>query len=343
MLTVPTFDTFHAAYVTVLRHVAAGFEYVNAPRGNHAHECLNVSFRLTNPRDRVAYLASRRANVVFNFAETMWYLWGRDDLDLIGYYARGLRRVSADGRTLTGTAYGPRLFGHADAAGRTQWDRVVELLHADPASKRAVLAIFDPAELASVNNPDVACTIALQFLLRDGRLHAVCYMRANDALRGLAGDVFAFTFLQELLACQFDVELGTYAHHVGSMHINTGDLGRVAAILDEAAEAGDDRPRFDFPAMPPGTSRAQSRIVEIHEASLRAGQPLTAAEIHRLAPGPYWEQVLLLFELYRQITHRPDTVVDQAVVGTLVPALRWLVAHRWPDRIPSAAASEATR
>ena len=40
-------------------------------------------------------------------------------------------------------------------------------------------------------------------------------MRANDAYRGNASDVFSFTFLQELLAHQLDLELGSYTHVVG--------------------------------------------------------------------------------------------------------------------------------
>lgn len=39
-------------------------------------------------------------------------------------------------------------------------------------------------------------------LMRDGRLHAVCYMRANDADQGLLSDVFSFTLLQEFAARQ---------------------------------------------------------------------------------------------------------------------------------------------
>ena len=162
-----------------------------------------------------------KANVVFNRAEALWYLSGRDDLEMISHYAPRLRRFSADGQRLTGTAYGPRLFGQC-AGGGSQFDRAAALLRADPDTKRAVMLVMQHGKLsADPANPDVACTLALQLLLRGGALHMTAYMRASDAVTGLLGDVFCFTFLQEHAGRLLGVPVGTYTHHAGSMHINT--------------------------------------------------------------------------------------------------------------------------
>jgi hypothetical protein len=48
------------------------------------------------------------------------------------------------------------------------------------------MLIMRPDELADATNPDVACTLGLQFMLRAGRLHASAYMRGNDAMIGSA-------------------------------------------------------------------------------------------------------------------------------------------------------------
>jgi thymidylate synthase len=131
MLAIPSFETFDEAYVACLRSVCECYEFVNAPRGTPSRERLNVSFRLTAPRERVPYLASRKTNIVFNFAHALWILSGRDDLEYAGYYAPTFHRFSVDGRTLTGSAYGPKIFGTAQGPG-SQWDRVVHLLREDP-------------------------------------------------------------------------------------------------------------------------------------------------------------------------------------------------------------------
>lgn len=79
------------------------------------------------------------------------------------------------------------------------------------------MLIMRPDELVDPADPDVACTIGLQLLLRNVALHMSAYMRGNDACIGLLGDPFSFTFLQELAARMLGVDVGTYSHHVGSM------------------------------------------------------------------------------------------------------------------------------
>jgi thymidylate kinase len=44
-------------------------------------------------------------------------------------------------------------------------------------------------------------------------------MRSNDIVLGFTYDIFAFTMFQEMMANELGLELGTYYHNVGSMHI----------------------------------------------------------------------------------------------------------------------------
>ncbi|OJF10757.1 thymidylate synthase [Couchioplanes caeruleus] len=329
----PTYDSFQQAYLAVLRTVARRYQYETASRGKKAREIINSSFTITDPIDRTPYLAARRTNIVFNHAEALWYLTGRDDVDMIGYYAPRLRDLAVEGR-LTGTAYGPRLFNPTGEDGRSQFDRVMSLLREDPDTKRAAMVIMRPDELTDPTHPDVACTLGLQFLLRDGRLHAAAYMRGNDAVIGLLCDTFSFTFLQEYTARRLGVPVGTYAHHVGSMHINLLDLDRVDAILTEAA-GPNARPRFPVPSMPV-TSHDDLALVMAWEEGLRTDtRRLDPVRLDRVPLPLYWQQVLALFEVYRQIVHDPDGPVSPDAMAALHPGHRWLVAARWPDRMPA--------
>ncbi|RKS07328.1 thymidylate synthase [Nocardiopsis sp. Huas11] len=332
--TPPTFDSFHDAYLAVLDSVTAEPDHRTSSRGNDSAEITNVSFRLTNPRNRLPFLRRRPVNVVYNLAETLWYAAGRDDLDMIGYYAPGMATYSANGRSLTGTAYGIKIFA-PDARGETQWDRVVELLRADPDTKRAVLSIYRAEELAVAANPDVSCTLAAQFLLREGRLHLTCYMRGNDAYMGMVSDVFAFTFLQEVAARELGVELGHYTHHVGSMHVNDRDAKAVRRLLNEPRQPGYVRPAFPSPVMPASTGTATMCVVLEHEEALRTGQAdYTVDQVGALDLPEYWRQVVLLLEIYRQIKHTDDPVGADHLAA-LDGGYRWLVMNRWKNRMPT--------
>lgn len=330
----PTYGSFQQAYLAVLQAVRGGYRYETAGRGKNAREVINTSFTITDPVNRTPYLAARRTNIVFNHAEALWYLAGREDLDMIGYYAPRLGALAVDGR-LTGTAYGPRLFGPAGADGRSQFDRVMHLLREDPDSKRAAMPIMRPEELTDPGNPDVACTMGLQFLLRDGQLHAAAYMRGNDAVIGLLCDVFSFTLIQEFAARRLGVPVGSYAHHVGSMHINVLDLDTVEAILTEAA-TGATPPAFPAPVMP-ATTGDDLALVLAWEHRLRTDTDrLDPTRLQTVPLPPYWRQVLALFEVYRHIVHQPGEPVAPDALAVLHPGHRWLAAVRWPDRIPAA-------
>jgi len=56
-------------------------------------------------------------------------------------------------------------------------------------------------------------------------------MRANDAFLGAANDIFAFTFVQEMLARQLGLEVGLYHHNVGSFHTIDEYNQRIEAVL----------------------------------------------------------------------------------------------------------------
>lgn len=328
MISGPVFGTFTDAYLAVLGSICADPEFTATAMGKPAIETTNVSFAIRDPINRTAYLADRKANIVFNHAETLWYLSGSSDLDMIAYYAPALRKLSADGKTLTGTAYGPRLFSPPQPGGLSQFDRVLTLLRQDPGSKRAAMMIMRPDELADPANPDVACTLALQFLLRGGRLHLAAYMRGNDAVIGLLGDTFAFTMIQEFAARLLGVPVGTYAHHVGSMHINLPDLPKVEAIL-----ADHDQPAFPHPAMPATASWMDLQTVLGWERRLRMNQAQFTPDMADV--DVYWKEVIGLFEVYRQITHHPGTPVTRRALAVLRPGHRWLIGCRWPSRMPA--------
>ncbi|QSB12972.1 thymidylate synthase [Natronosporangium hydrolyticum] len=336
----PTFHTFRAAYVAVLRHIATAHQYETATRGKHALEVVNTSFTITDPVARTPYLAARRTNVIFNHAEALWYLTGRDDIDMIGYYAPRLRTLAtADGR-LSGTAYGPRLFRPTGPDRCSQFDRVIALLRDDPDAKRGAMIIMRPEELVDPANPDVACTLGLQLMRRGGRLHATAYMRGNDAVLGLLCDTFSFTFIQEFAARLLGVAVGSYAHHVGSMHINKADLAKVTAILDESEQAPHQTARFPAAPMPLDTSwRTVEEVLRWEDELRHDRRALSPAAFAGLPLAAYWREVAMLFEVYRQITHHPDQPVDPATLALLRPGHRWLVEQRWPERMPATAGS----
>ncbi|MDH6134273.1 thymidylate synthase [Kitasatospora sp. MAA4] len=333
MLAPLAFPSFEQAYAAILRHVSDNHQYANAPRGNDSRECIGVSFQLTDPRQRTPFLVARPINPVYHFAEALWYLGGRRDLDMIAHYAPRRRADSRDGSTIDGSAYGARIFAPTDG-GTSPFARVLDLLRSEKDSKRAFLPVFRPGELDDPDSPDVPCLLGLHLLVREDHLHMVTYMRANDADRGLIADAFSFSLIQEFTTALLGLQLGTYTHHVGSMHLGTSSLPRVQLVLTEAAAAPDGRPRFTVPAMPAETIWVHIRTVLEHEQLLRTNQVRYGPrDVAGLDLPAYWQRVLLLFEAHRQLTYRAADPVETRVLDALEPGARWQLEHRWPTRV----------
>jgi thymidylate synthase len=163
----------------------------------------------------------RRISISYACAELLWILSGEKAIKRIVAYAPQYKKFSDDGKTAHG-AYGYRLL-YNWRMDVSQLKAIVDILKRFPESRQAIVTLWTANAdlLHAVNNDstDLPCTLSFQFLIRDKRLHMITTMRSNDAWLGLPYDVFVFTMIQMLLAYALDVDLGTYTHQVGSMHL----------------------------------------------------------------------------------------------------------------------------
>lgn len=323
------------AYVRHLDELLNRPRFRNAPRGFSSGELIGVSYVIADPRRRVVPMRVRQSNLVFNFAEALWYYAGRDEFGYLSYYAPGIARFVSGAHCLTGTAYGPRIFRFG-AGAVDQWASVERTLGEDPDSRRAVIQIFRPEELLVAGNPDVACTLALQFLIRDGSLHLVGYMRANDVYRGMVSDVFSFTLLQELMARRLGLRLGGYTHMVGSLHLYDPDAEAARRVLAEAGRPPEVPDRM--PAMPHGDPRPWvARVMDLEERLRTDTYRIDRAQLQRIELPDYWRQVVILFELHRQVRYGGGRHTD-VLLDSLIPLYRHMLVSRFPSLSPGPAA-----
>jgi thymidylate synthase len=153
-----------------------------------------------------------------------------------------------------------------------------------------VLQLFTPQPGLDPDAKDSPCTCNIQFLIRDARLHAIVYMRSNDAIWGLPYDVFLFTMLQELLSCQLGTELGSYFHFAGSLHLYRRHFELARRIISCQNVAP-----FEMPAM---RSHDQLAAFLRLESQIRAGTQVEEKEEKTEALEPYWRGLLNVLKWY---------------------------------------------
>ena len=175
-------------------------------------EVLNAVTVIEDPTRGIVQSDIRKMPMRYAVGELMWYFSGNRDLSAIQNYTKAWDRMSDDGKTVNSN-YGWCI---QHKYGFDQWAYVKDMLMKDPNSRQAVLHIK-----TADNKPskDVNCTVCLQFLLRDGKLHATVYMRSNDIWMGFPYDVFSFTAMQCRMAMELGVGIGTYTHIAGSLHL----------------------------------------------------------------------------------------------------------------------------
>lgn len=257
--------------------------HINPTKGG-CSEIVSAAFELTNPRARVSRSASR-GRLFSALGELCWYLSGSNRTEDIAYYVNYYRRFDEDG-VIFG-AYGPRLLSFD---GVNQLEYVVQTLRRAPSSRRIVIQLYDHQDVTE-HHKDVPCTCTLQYLLRNGRLSAITYMRSNDVFRGFPHDLFCFTMLQELIACCVGAELGSYHHMVGSLHMYDDDAKDLDTFLAEGWQAT----TYAMPAMPPGNPcTGLTRLLTV-ERQLRAGMPPADVDFGQ---EPYWADLGRLLAVY---------------------------------------------
>ena len=227
-----TFDNFTECYISLIDKVYNEPEYASAPRGQRIKEVLGASFTIKNPRARIPFTVGRKFSMSYMVAELVWYLAANNSTKWISNHSKFWKNISDDGETAN-SAYGTRLSAPNNniAQGRyRQIDYVINELRSDPDSRRAVMHLRVPDDSIDAKL-DVPCTLALQFFIRDNKLHQVVMMRSSDLIFGIAYDVPAFTLFQEMIANELGVELGTYNHCSNSLHIYERHFGMAQEIL----------------------------------------------------------------------------------------------------------------
>jgi thymidylate synthase len=118
-------------------------------------------------------------------------------------------RFAKPGTEILTWAYGPKIVD--------QLAYVIDVLHEDPSSRRAVINIWR-------ENPrwhDPPCTLSLQFLIRENMLQCVATMRSSDLWFGWPYDVFCFSSVAAYVSLLFR-QCGYGAYELGYLYLNAG-------------------------------------------------------------------------------------------------------------------------
>lgn len=195
-------------------------------------EVINAITIIADPTRCIMKNKIRKLPMRYCIGELLWYLSGNNSLNAIQLYTSAWDRMSDDGEIVNSN------YGHIiqHEYGFNQLAMCEDILRKDPNSRQAVVHIKTPRDVRENPTKDLNCTVCLQFFIREGKLFMTTYMRSNDLWMGFPNDIFQFTCMQIYLAMRLGVELGTYTHIAGSLHLYERDYLTSLKNKEEARE-----------------------------------------------------------------------------------------------------------
>ena len=121
---------------------------------------------------------------------------------------------------------------------------VISELRRNAYSRRAIMNIRD-FEIDSANS-DPACMQSMQYFIRGGKLHCKILFRSNDLAEAFFYNAFALVRLQEKIAAELGVEVGSYTHRSNSMHCYEKDFELIAGYIKGINERPAENLTYDY-------------------------------------------------------------------------------------------------
>jgi len=205
-------EAFEYFYKTISKH---GIKFADT------RALFNIGFTIHRPMLNNIITEKRKWSKEYAEAEWQWYLSGDPNINKLGeIYGKipGIWKRMADNKGNVNSNYG------------WQWQRnkqlakVISLLKREKYTRQATISIYDGKEIDKYTY-DTPCTYAVQFTIVDNRLNMCVTMRSNDLWYGFCNDQYQFSRLQELVAKEINMDIGTYYHFAHNLHIYNDKLG----------------------------------------------------------------------------------------------------------------------
>jgi thymidylate synthase len=296
------------------------------PRGKRTLEIHPALIEITDPTKRLVTSFGRPVNVAFALAEVLWILGGRRDVGMLEPYNSNIATFSDNGEYFN-AAYGYRL---RTEHGHDQLMDAIATLRTDPDTRQAVVLMWHPERDKGFENArtayedtrpigyvpaegeillntvephvtkDRACNVLAHLLIRNGRLDWTQFIRSNDALWGTPYNWMQWMHLQEYVAAQVGVPVGSFFHFANSFHIYEPQWQEAQMI-----EGFDLYRHLQAQHLPCGELSIETiNLLMREEHLLRINPDATKAVLHDTENVPdYWLaalQIMMAHHLYRQ-------------------------------------------
>jgi thymidylate synthase len=264
--------------------------------------------------------------------EMVWFLEGKGDLNFIAKFLPRMAEYSDDGIGFN-AHYGQRIRYPDD-----QLKLVIKHLLNDPASRSAVVQIWDKADLNKVTR-DKACNMQLVFRMVGGKLDMTVYNRSNDAIwGGISGANITNLFVfQAYVAAGLCVNIGKQYVASNNLHLYL-DNPKTKLLLDHYHNPD---PKFVRDLMQEEPLKSKLiRCNEFHTLDSEIKQFMAIERLGKVHPS-YQTDFIRVAEQIASVHHwyRQGNLIAARDLAKTIPAPDWREActawltRRWKKQM----------
>lgn len=176
-------------------------------------------------------LTTKRVPFKAVLTELLWFLKGDTNTAFLNERGVTIWNPWADEKGELGPIYGKQWRSWPDHGGGTidQIRQVIDTIKQNPDSRRMVVSAWNVADLPEmVLSP---CHCLFQFYVANGRLSCQLYQRSADLFIGVPFNIASYALLTHLIAQVCDLDVGTFVHTFGDVHIYQNHLEQVHTQL----------------------------------------------------------------------------------------------------------------
>ena len=173
---------------------------------------FNVSFTLMDPSDKVIVTPERKFNADYANFEFDWYLKGDRDATEIAERAKIWKQMMVPGTSNVVSNYG-YFWNYND-----QLNRTIKEIKNNKETRRAIIVHYNLDEL-DLYKYDTPCNVALNFYIKDDKLHLTVFARSIDLWYGFGNDQYCFAKLMEKVSNETNYKIGQMHWHITNIHL----------------------------------------------------------------------------------------------------------------------------
>lgn len=181
-----------------------------------------------NLQDGFPLLTTKKMHYKSIFHELLWFISGSSNIKYLKDNGVKIWNEWADDNGDIGHgSYGPmwRNFNGVD-----QISDVIKEIKNNPNSRRMIVSAWNPAEIQNCALPPCHCLF--QFNVSNNKLSCQLYQRSCDVFLGVPFNIASYALLTHMVAHVCNLEVGTFVHTFGDVHIYNNHFDQVKKQID---------------------------------------------------------------------------------------------------------------